>query len=224
MIDVDNKMSVVSFVDIVPTLPGFFSCRVVIEGVLLCTYVSTETRAISSQKSVYLQFELPKMAPTRWGICSAGKISHDFVLCLKHLARADRTHEAVAVAARSDEDAKKFAEKHGISEHYGDYAKLAENAEIGKHSRYSFLVYEVSIESEPHRPSAQTIDSDVISDVIYVSTLHTQHYKVVKMFLEAGKAVLCEKPMTMCLKHTKALVELARRQKVFLMEVHMYEN
>lgn len=72
------------------------------------------------------------MTPTRWGICSAGKISHDFLLCMKHLAKDDASHVAVAVAARKKEDAKAFAEKHGISRYYGNYADLAKDEEIGK--------------------------------------------------------------------------------------------
>jgi predicted dehydrogenase len=35
----------------------------------------------------------------RWGICSAGKISHDFVVGLKSLPETE--HQVVAVAARS---------------------------------------------------------------------------------------------------------------------------
>jgi len=38
------------------------------------------------------------------------------------------------------------------------------------------------------------------------------------MMLEAGKHVLCEKPMTMNLKHTKELIELAESKGLFLME------
>ena len=72
------------------------------------------------------------MTPTRWGICSAGKISHDFLLCMKHLAKDDSSHEAVAVAARRGEDAKAFAKRHGIPRYYDKYADLAKDEEIGK--------------------------------------------------------------------------------------------
>ena len=39
-----------------------------------------------------------------------------------------------------------------------------------------------------------------------------------KMYLNAGKAVLCEKPLCMNVKETQELVALARSKKVFLME------
>lgn len=55
-------------------------------------------------------------------------------------------------------------------------------------------------------------------EVVYVASLNPQHYEIVKMMLENGKHVLCEKPFTMNEKQTKKLVELARQKKLFLME------
>ncbi|KAG7281381.1 hypothetical protein CRUP_020793 [Coryphaenoides rupestris] len=60
---------------------------------------------------------------TRWGICSAGKISHDFTVALKSLPDSD--HKVVAVAARNLQDAQKFAEKHNIPRAYGSYEELS---------------------------------------------------------------------------------------------------
>jgi len=54
--------------------------------------------------------------------------------------------------------------------------------------------------------------------VIYVAAINPAHLPLVRMYLEAGKAVLCEKPLAMNLKETKELVELARAKGVFLME------
>ncbi|XP_047436433.1 trans-1,2-dihydrobenzene-1,2-diol dehydrogenase-like [Mugil cephalus] len=65
---------------------------------------------------------------TRWGICSAGKISHDFTLGLKSLPVED--HQIVAVAARKLEDAQGFAKKHSISQAYGSYEELAKDPNI----------------------------------------------------------------------------------------------
>ncbi|XP_063334786.1 trans-1,2-dihydrobenzene-1,2-diol dehydrogenase [Pelmatolapia mariae] len=65
---------------------------------------------------------------TRWGICSAGKISHDFTVALKTLPPED--HQVVAVAARKLEDAQEFAKKHSISKAYGSYEELARDPDI----------------------------------------------------------------------------------------------
>lgn len=65
---------------------------------------------------------------TRWGICSAGKISHDFSVALRTLPPSD--HQIVAVAARKIEDAQKFAKTHEIPTVYGSYEELAEDPNV----------------------------------------------------------------------------------------------
>lgn len=65
---------------------------------------------------------------TRWGICSAGKISHDFCVALKSLPSEE--HQVVAVAARDLLHAQAFAVKHGIARAYGSYEDLAKDTEI----------------------------------------------------------------------------------------------
>ncbi|KAJ8406567.1 hypothetical protein AAFF_G00301410 [Aldrovandia affinis] len=65
---------------------------------------------------------------TKWGICSAGKISHDFTVALKTLPPGD--HQVVAVAARDLERAQEFAQKHSIPRAYGSYDELANDPEI----------------------------------------------------------------------------------------------
>lgn len=59
-------------------------------------------------------------------------------------------------------------------------------------------------------------DKDI--DLVYVSTPHTLHYDCVKLCLEAGKNVLCEKPFTTDAAQAKELFELARARGLFLME------
>lgn len=65
---------------------------------------------------------------TRWGICSAGKISHDFSVALRTLAPGE--HEIVAVAARYLQHAEEFARKHNIPRAYGSYEELAKDQDI----------------------------------------------------------------------------------------------
>lgn len=55
-------------------------------------------------------------------------------------------------------------------------------------------------------------------DIIYVATPHPVHKENVMACLEAGKAVLCEKPFTMNSRQLEPLVETARERKLFLME------
>ncbi|XP_022919777.1 trans-1,2-dihydrobenzene-1,2-diol dehydrogenase-like [Onthophagus taurus] len=64
----------------------------------------------------------------RWGIASAGRISHDFVAALKTLP-ADE-HEVVAVAARNHENSLEFAKTHGIQKAYEGYLDLATDVSV----------------------------------------------------------------------------------------------
>lgn len=55
-------------------------------------------------------------------------------------------------------------------------------------------------------------------DVVYVATPHSAHFDATMTCLEAGRAVLCEKPFTLDLATSTTLVETARERDVFLME------
>jgi predicted dehydrogenase len=55
-------------------------------------------------------------------------------------------------------------------------------------------------------------------DVVYVATPHAFHYDAALACLAGGKAVLCEKPMTLDLASAARLVQEARTRGLFLME------
>ena len=64
------------------------------------------------------------MKKYKWGVIGTGKIAHTFAAALKHCENA----ELCAVASRTDEKAKKFADEFGFSEYYGSYRKFAEKS------------------------------------------------------------------------------------------------
>jgi len=66
--------------------------------------------------------------------------------------------------------------------------------------------------------SYQQLADDSEVEIVYVSSLHPQHYELSKLFMEHGKHVLCEKPLTMKLEHTLDLIRIAKEKKVFFME------
>jgi len=55
-------------------------------------------------------------------------------------------------------------------------------------------------------------------DVVYVATPHSAHRAAAGLCLEAGKAVLCEKALTLNSREARELVGLARERGLFLME------
>ncbi len=59
-------------------------------------------------------------------------------------------------------------------------------------------------------------DPDI--DAVYIATPHPQHLAAARLCLEAGKAVLCEKPITVNAHQLEELIALAQARQVFLME------
>ena len=59
-------------------------------------------------------------------------------------------------------------------------------------------------------------DPDV--DIVYVATPHNRHFEDVKLMIENGKHVLCEKSFTTDAKEAEALFAMAKEKGVFLME------
>lgn len=54
--------------------------------------------------------------------------------------------------------------------------------------------------------------------VVYVANVHSHHYPVMRRALEAGKAVLCEKPLVITEAQARTVVELARSNGTLLIE------
>ena len=59
-------------------------------------------------------------------------------------------------------------------------------------------------------------DPDV--NIVYISTVNSQHYPWAKAALEHGKHVICEKPCTTSAVQTRELFALAREKGLFFME------
>ena len=66
--------------------------------------------------------------------------------------------------------------------------------------------------------SWQELAEDKDVDVVYVATPHAAHHAAATVCLSAGRAVLCEKPLTLDASTAADLVSLARAREVFLME------
>jgi predicted dehydrogenase len=75
-------------------------------------------------------------------------------------------------------------------------------------------------------PAAAPLLGDLLGDpnveAVYVATPHPAHEAHALASIEAGKHVLCEKPLTTDAASTARVIEAARRRGVFLMEAFMY--
>jgi len=67
-------------------------------------------------------------------------------------------------------------------------------------------------------PSYADLVADPDVDAVYVATPHPMHLDAARLAIEAGKAVLVEKPFAMDAAEARSLVEAARARGTFLME------
>ncbi len=121
------------------------------------------------------------MKQVKWGIVGTGNISSQFAEGLQLVENA----QIAAVASRSVESAKAFAQKYGVAKSYGSYEDMAKDADL---------------------------------DIIYIGTPHPQHYDNVLLFLDAGFAVICEKPLGVNAALTEKMIAKAGEKDVFFME------
>ena len=71
----------------------------------------------------------------------------------------------------------------------------------------------------PHRhASYKALANDPDVDAIYIATPHSAHAEDALLCLDAGKAVLCEKPFTINAAQAERVIQRAREKKVFCME------
>ena len=116
----------------------------------------------------------------KWGIVGPGNIANKFAAALKNVEGASLW----AVASRSPERGKAFADKYDIPNVFGSYEEMA-NSEV---------------------------------DAVYIATPHPFHKPCAELFLNAGKHVLCEKPVCVNSEDAITLKECAEKNNVFLME------
>jgi predicted dehydrogenase/aryl-alcohol dehydrogenase-like predicted oxidoreductase len=75
----------------------------------------------------------------------------------------------------------------------------------------------------PHRHAGyEALLANPEVEAVYISTPHPLHAEWAIRAAEAGKHILCEKPLTLNHATAMAVVEAARRNDVFLMEAFMY--
>jgi len=117
----------------------------------------------------------------RWGIAATGGIARAFAQGLALVDDAD----LVAVASRTADRARAFADELGAPRAHGAYEALAGDPDI---------------------------------DIVYVASPHARHHDDAILFLEAGKHVLCEKPMALSAAQVRAMADAAQRNGCFLME------
>lgn len=66
--------------------------------------------------------------------------------------------------------------------------------------------------------SYKEVMNDPNVDIVYISTIHINHVELSLACINAGKAVLCEKPMALSLEGCQKVLAAAKERKVFFAE------
>ncbi len=110
----------------------------------------------------------------------------------------------------------------------GVFAKQLSQSNTGKlaavGSRTRASAEKFAAEYHPARSHAryEALLADPAVQAVYITTPHPMHAEWSIKAAEAGKHILCEKPLALNYNEAKAAVDAARKHDVFLMEAFMY--
>lgn len=108
-----------------------------------------------------------------------------------------------------------------IAKKFATGLQAAEGAElvaVGSRTQENADQFADQFDVPTRHASYEVLVNDDNVDAIYVSTPHPFHKENSILCLEAGKAVLCEKPFAVNQKDAQEMVDVAREKNVFLME------
>ncbi len=94
----------------------------------------------------------------------------------------------------------------------------AELVAVGSRARASAEKFGDMFGVPNRHASYEALANDPDVDVLYVATPHSLHKENCLLGLQAGKAVLCEKPFTINAAESQEVIRSAREKKLFLME------
>lgn len=108
-----------------------------------------------------------------------------------------------------------------IAHKFAEGLKILPNAELYTIAARSLVRAETFREKHGFAKafgSYEEMLADPDLDVVYIATTNNLHFEHVMLCLEAGKAVLCEKPFASNLTQVEQMVNKAREKNLFLME------
>lgn len=108
-----------------------------------------------------------------------------------------------------------------IAQQFGDGLKVIEDAAlyaVASTNPGRAKAFAAKYNGQKTYDSYEALVNDPQVDGVYIATPHRFHYANARLCLEAGKPVLCEKPLTVNAGEMRQLIDLAKNKKGFLME------
>ena len=109
----------------------------------------------------------------------------------------------------------------GIAKKFAEGLKSVPDAEIaavGSRAEDTAESFAESFSIGHRHGSYESLANDPDVDVVYVATPHPFHMENTLLCLNAGKAVLCEKPFAINTSQAQKMIDTAKKKKLFLME------
>lgn len=109
----------------------------------------------------------------------------------------------------------------GIAQKFAGVLKTVDGAEltaVASSNRERAEAFAQKFEAKKVCDSYIELIQDKDVDAVYIALTHNFHYEIVKLCLENGKAVICEKPLVTNKRDAEELAALSREKKVLLME------
>ncbi|HNT75370.1 MAG TPA: Gfo/Idh/MocA family oxidoreductase, partial [Anaerolineae bacterium] len=94
----------------------------------------------------------------------------------------------------------------------------AELVAVGSRAQATAEAFGAAFDVAHRHASYEALAADPDVDVIYVSTPHPLHCENTLLCLDAGKAVLCEKPFAINAAQAQLMIDRARAKGLFLMD------
>lgn len=89
---------------------------------------------------------------------------------------------------------------------------------VASRSRESAEAFAKAYDIPTAHDSYEALANDPNVEIVYVATPHSRHAEDMKLLIQAGKHVLCEKSFTIDAKQAKEIFALAQEKHVFVME------
>ncbi|GAB4553923.1 MAG: Gfo/Idh/MocA family oxidoreductase [Anaerolineae bacterium] len=89
---------------------------------------------------------------------------------------------------------------------------------VGSRSRHTADEFGVTFDVPRTYSSYEALAADADVQIVYIGTPHPMHFENTMLCLEAGKAVLCEKPFALNARQAAQMIAKAREKNLFVME------